>query len=148
MKWGEALSAGFQVIPNILIRDQNRLGLDALDVVILLNLTSHWWEQDNKPFVSPSLIGKRMNVSTLTVERPFEKLEDRQFIGRDPRGPMGGDGPYIRRYDLIAAGRNLEGSEPKRAHGASAPRERKRLIDFEPRRASRQRNCRPPGLKQ
>jgi predicted transcriptional regulator len=107
-KWGEALSAGFQVVPNILIRDQNRLGLDALDVVILLNLTSHWWEQDNKPFVSPSLIGKRMNVSTRTVERHLKKLEDRQFIGRDPRGPRGGDGPYIRRYDLMPLVRILK----------------------------------------
>jgi predicted transcriptional regulator len=100
-KWGEALSAGFQVVPNILIRDQNRLGLDALDVVILLNLTAHWWEQDNKPFISPALIGKRMNVTTRTVERHLRKLEDRQFIGRDPRGPKSGDGPYIRRYDLM-----------------------------------------------
>src|SRR6266436_3610487 len=81
-KWGEALDAGFQVIPNVLIRAQSRLGLDALDVVVLLNLTAHWWTKEARPFISAAHIAKRMNVSTRTVERHLKKLEGRDFIKR------------------------------------------------------------------
>lgn len=99
-KWGEALDAGFQVVPNVLIWSQNGLGLDALDVVILLNLTAHWWTQEARPFISPARIAKRMKVTTRTVERHLKKLEERNFIGRDPRGMRNPDRPYIRHYDL------------------------------------------------
>jgi predicted transcriptional regulator len=100
-KWGEALGAGFQVVPNVMIQDQNRLGLDTIDIVILLNLMSHWWERDARPFVSPATIAKRMRVTTRTVERHLKKLENRKIIGREPRGPRNTDGPYFRSYDLI-----------------------------------------------
>ena len=99
-KWGDAIKAGFQVVPNVLVRHQSRLGLDAIDVVILLNLMAHWWGQEDKPFVSPAAIGKRMKVTTRTVERHLKKLENRNIIGRDPRGSRTGEGPYIRRYDM------------------------------------------------
>jgi DNA-binding MarR family transcriptional regulator len=95
------LGAGFQVVPNVLIRDQNRLGLDALDVVILLNLMAHWWQREDKPFVSPGVIAKRMSVTTRTIERHLKKLENRKIIGRDPRTSRTSDGPYIRSYDLL-----------------------------------------------
>lgn len=48
-KWGSALNAGFQVVPNVLLRAQSRLNLDAVDVVILLNLNLHWWQKDSLP---------------------------------------------------------------------------------------------------
>lgn len=98
-KWGEALAAGFQVVPNVLIRAQSRLGLEALDVVILLNLTAHWWTKEARPFISPARIAKRMNVTTRTVERHLKRLEEREFLKRSV-GTRTGDGPYIRHYDL------------------------------------------------
>jgi len=107
-KWGEALAAGFQVVPNVLIREQNRLGIDAIDIVILMNLLSHWWERDARPFISPAAIAKRMSVTTRTVERHLKKLENRKMLGRDPRGPRTSDGPYIRSYDLMPLVKVLE----------------------------------------
>jgi predicted transcriptional regulator len=100
-KWGDALGAGFQVVPNVLIQDQNRLGLGTIDIVILLNLMSHWWDREARPFVSPAVIAKRMRVTTRTVERHLKRLENRRIIGREPRGPKTRNGPYIRSYDLI-----------------------------------------------
>ena len=99
-KWGDAIKAGFQVVPNVLVRHQTRLGLDAIDVVVLLNLLAHWWEEQDRPFVSPATIGKRMKITTRTVERHLKKMENRNFLKRDPRGPKSDDSPYIRRYDL------------------------------------------------
>ena len=98
-KWGDALDAGFQVVPNVLIRAQSRLNLDTVDVVILLNLMAHWWTKDALPFISPARIAKRMNVTTRTVERHLKKLEGRNFIRRSVPNRTG-QGIYIRHYDL------------------------------------------------
>jgi predicted transcriptional regulator len=98
-KWGDALAAGFQVVPNVLVRAQSRLGLDAVDVVVLLNLTAHWWAKGERPFISPARIAKRMSVTTRTVERHLRKLEQRGFIRRYAPH-RGRDGVYIRHYDL------------------------------------------------
>jgi predicted transcriptional regulator len=87
------------VVPNVLFREQHRLGLDALDVVVLLNLTAHWWAKEAQPFISPAHIAKRMKVSTRTIERHLKKLEKRDLIKRSA-GARTGDGPYIRHYDL------------------------------------------------
>jgi hypothetical protein len=73
-KWGSALAGGFQVIPNVLVRAQAHLGLDAVDVVVLLNINLHWWRKGDLPFPRPAMIGKRMGVSKRTVERRIEKL--------------------------------------------------------------------------
>jgi hypothetical protein len=98
-KWGQALQAGFQVVPNVLIRAQNQLGLDPIDVVILLNLTAHWWEKKDRPYISPARIAKRMGVTTRTVERHLRELERKEFISRcTPRRTA--EGIYIRHYDL------------------------------------------------
>lgn len=83
-KWGQALDAGFQIIPNVLIRGQAKLGLDAMDIVILLNLNLHWWKPDDLPFPQPRVIARRMGVSTRTVERRLETLEERGLLERLP----------------------------------------------------------------
>ncbi|PWT98728.1 MAG: helix-turn-helix domain-containing protein [Terriglobia bacterium] len=106
-KWGAALDAGFQVVPNVLIRAQSRLGLDALDVVVLLNLTAHWWEKDVPPFISAARIAKRMNVTKRTVERHLKKLEEKEFIKRS-RTARPEDGPVARNYDLTPLVRVLK----------------------------------------
>jgi predicted transcriptional regulator len=98
-KWGTALDAGFQVVPNVLIRSQNQLNLDPIDLVVLLNLMAHWWEKGDVPFIAPSRIAKRMNVSTRTVERHLKELEKKGFLRRC-KPPRSDDGLYTRGYDL------------------------------------------------
>jgi hypothetical protein len=41
------MKAGWSAIPNIIIEKQRALGLDALDVNILLHLIQYWWTEDN-----------------------------------------------------------------------------------------------------
>jgi hypothetical protein len=36
--------------------------LDSIDVVILLNITLHWWEMSDLPHPRPSTIAKRMGI--------------------------------------------------------------------------------------
>src|SRR5438046_2315377 len=81
-KWGSALNAGFQVVPNVLVRAQTQLGLDAVDSMILLNLNLHWWQKDSLPYPPPSLIARRMGVSRRTIERRLFRLERAGWLKR------------------------------------------------------------------
>lgn len=108
-KWGRALDAGFQLIPNVLIRAQNQLGLDAVDVVVLLNLTLHWWGPDDWPYPRPTIIANRMGVSKRTVERRLEKLEKAGFVQRLPAPPVSKTGiPKVKRYRLTGLVERLQ----------------------------------------
>jgi hypothetical protein len=81
-KWGDARLAGFQAIPDALFIKQQALGLEPLDLVVLLNLTLFWWFRDQPPFPRSSIIAQRMGVSARTVQRVFRKLERLGYIRR------------------------------------------------------------------
>ena len=97
-KWGGAAKAGYQLVPNVLFRAQKKLGLDAVDVVILLNLSLHWWSPTNLPFPPPAAIANRMGLSRRTVERRIKNLEKKELIRRTPSQVEGV--PQRRRYEL------------------------------------------------
>ena len=49
-KWGEAGKGGFQLLPDILFKKQVELGLSPTDMLVLMNLTMHWWYAHQRPF--------------------------------------------------------------------------------------------------
>ncbi len=107
-KWGVAGRAGFQVVPNVLFRAQQYLELDSTDVVILLNLSLHWWAADNLPFPSTGIISQRMGVSRRTIERRLEVLERKGLIKRlKPSAPTEGK-PKVRKIELTGLVKKLE----------------------------------------
>jgi DnaD-like protein len=106
-KWGSALDAGFQVVPSVLIKAQSRLGLDAVDCMVLLNLNLHWWQKDNLPYPPPALIARRMGVSRRTVERRLFRLQKAGWVKRLPAVGMSGQ-PKVRKYDLSGMGERLQ----------------------------------------
>ena len=57
-KWGESARAGFQILPDVLFKNQDGLGLSAVDLVVLTNLTLHWWYSDRKPFPRSTTIAR------------------------------------------------------------------------------------------
>jgi hypothetical protein len=73
-RWGEAMVGGYQVVPNLVFLLQNRLRLSSHQLVILLNLSMHWWKKSDLPFVRPSTLAKRMGISRRTVERQLKGL--------------------------------------------------------------------------
>jgi DNA-binding transcriptional ArsR family regulator len=79
-----------------IVRAQAHLGLDAVDVVVLLNMNMHWWHKGDFPFPRPTIIAKRMGVSKRTVERRIEKLVKAGLLERLPLTKEGN----IRRYKL------------------------------------------------
>lgn len=81
-KWGAAGTAGFQAVPDMLLKYQQGLGLTATDMVVLLNVLMHWWYVDQKPFPRPTTIAKRMGVNVRTVQRSLYHMEELGLISR------------------------------------------------------------------
>lgn len=84
-KWGPAIDqglTGFQVVPDMLLRNQTNLGLSATDIVVLLNILMHWWTREKLPRPNLSSIARRMGVTRRTVERSVEKMEQLRLLER------------------------------------------------------------------
>jgi len=106
-KWGAALDAGFQIVPNVLIRAQSKLGLDPLDLAILLNITLHWWDTRDLPYPRTSMIANRVGVSVRTVERRLERMQNDHLLVRHPPERTK-DGLAVRRFDLSGLVQRLQ----------------------------------------
>jgi len=79
-RWGEAMLGGYQVVPNLIFLLQSKLRLSSHQVVILLNLSMHWWKKSDLPFVRPTTMAKRMGISRRTVERELKGLCDMGLV--------------------------------------------------------------------
>jgi predicted transcriptional regulator len=79
-KWGDALRAGFQVLPDALVRGQRLLGLSPTDVVVIANINQAWWFEDRLPYLQPQTIAKRMGVSERSVQRSLHRLRTKGYL--------------------------------------------------------------------
>jgi len=85
-KWTKTLmDAGYTVIPDVILDRQQALGLDPVDVNILLQLLTHWWKADNLPYPSKRSIAERIGKTEKTVQRHIARLERAGFIQRVAR---------------------------------------------------------------
>ena len=76
-KWSKPLwSAGWSGIPNIIIERQEALGLDPIDMNIILHLTQYWWRADNPPSPSVGTIAKALKLGVRTIQKHIKRLED------------------------------------------------------------------------
>ena len=85
-KWSKPLmKAGWTAFPNVILENQKALGLDALDVNILLHIAKYWWHKDNKPHPSKVTIAAAMDVEPRTVQRHIADMEKASLIRREER---------------------------------------------------------------
>ena len=105
-KWGEALDAGYQVLPDALIRGQHLLKLSATDLVVIANLNQAWWFADRLPYLTPGQIAARMGVSERTVQRSLSRLRARGFLQQ--RRQKLNDGTVRYTHDLSGLREALE----------------------------------------
>lgn len=99
-KWGDAVSTGpegFQIVPNVLLRNQDALRLSSTEMIVLLNILMHWWTPDDLPFPRTNAIAKRMGSSVRTVERSIQRLAELSLVER--LATTANDGPGQRRFD-------------------------------------------------
>lgn len=99
-KWTKKLmEAGWTAIPSVLVERQKALGLDAVDMNILLHLASYWWTADNKPHPSKKTIAVAMGLSPRTVQRRIAQMENDGLIKREQRR-VPGQGSRTNLYHL------------------------------------------------
>ena len=85
-KWGATLmQAGWTALPNVIIEHQAALGLDALDLNVILHLAHYWWTADNLPHPSVGRIARALGVSRRTIQKRIAALEAGGFIEREER---------------------------------------------------------------
>lgn len=123
-KWSKALmAAGWTAIPSVIIERQKALGLDALDMNILLHLSTYWWTPDNKPHPAKKTIAEAVGVEPRTVQRRIAGLEAAGLIKREERRIKGkGSKTNLYHFDglIIAAVPYAQEKLEERAERAEA----------------------------
>ncbi|MBD9560584.1 helix-turn-helix domain-containing protein [Ensifer sp. ENS03] len=105
-KWTPTLmKAGWSAIPNIIIEKQRALGLDALDINILLHLIQYWWLEENVPHPSVGTIAEALGVTPRTIQKRITAMQAAKLITREERRHSKfGSQTNLYRFDgLIAA---------------------------------------------
>lgn len=98
-RWGKVnADAGWTAIPTVLFQRQKALGLDPMDLNIVMHLIGPWWEADRFPFIGVDRIAAAMDVSKRTVQRRLTRLEKHGLIKRRPQ--FKGGRQLTNEYDL------------------------------------------------
>jgi predicted transcriptional regulator len=85
-KWSKPLmKAGWTALPSVIIEKQAALGLDALDMNIIVHLSHYWWTPDNLPRPSVETIAKALSVKPRTIQKRIKALHDAGFLEREER---------------------------------------------------------------
>jgi predicted transcriptional regulator len=79
------MDAGWTAFPSVIIENQAQLGLDFLDLNVILFLASKWWHADGKPFPAKKTMAKTMGVDARTIQKRIAALEKACLIRREER---------------------------------------------------------------
>lgn len=112
-RWGNNnidAGPGWTAIPNFLLERQQALGLDPVQLNILLVMLKHWWEKDNKPYPSKKRMAETVNRSPDTVRKHIKEMELRGLVKRNKRfkDSDDGGGQTTNEYDLSGLVNKLE----------------------------------------
>ena len=89
-KWGKDLvEAGWIFLPSTLVLKRDELGMDAVDLNILLVLLQYWWKADGLPFPTKQTIAGFVGIDPSNVRKRLAKLEAKGLVTRTVR-PKGG----------------------------------------------------------
>jgi DNA-binding MarR family transcriptional regulator len=85
-KWTKPLlAAGWSLIPSVILERQQALGLDPVDMNILLHIVRRWWYADKLPYPSKREIAECMGIDESTVRRHIKAMEADGLIRRIER---------------------------------------------------------------
>lgn len=119
-KWGDAARAGFQAVPDLLLKHQGRLGLNSGELVVLLNVLQHWWYAEQKPFPRPTTIARRMGSTVRTVQRALMNLEKKGALVKTQR--LEDDRPAFDPEPLVKKLSALAKTDPDYWHRVEKPK--------------------------
>lgn len=85
-KWSKPLmDAGWTALPSVIVENQRQLGLNPLDMNIILYLASKWWKAEGKPYPSKGTMAKAMDVHPRTIQKHIAAMEGAGYITREER---------------------------------------------------------------
>ena len=85
-KWGkENIKAGWTLVPNVLLVHQASLGLTAMDVNIILQISRYWWDAKTHPYPSKKTLADSIGVTPRTIQKRIADMEKAGFIERIER---------------------------------------------------------------
>lgn len=85
-KWGRrVINRGFSVVPSLLLKGQERLGISATELAILLHLLDFWWEERRRPYPTKDTIAARLQIGARQVQRHVAAMEKRGLVRRIER---------------------------------------------------------------
>jgi len=79
------MDLGWTAFPSLLLEKQPALGIDSLDLNILLQLIKHWWKKDDLPYPSKDTIAELVGVNPSTIRKRIKRMEDEGLISRISR---------------------------------------------------------------
>ena len=127
-KWGkEVIVLGFCIVPALLLRAQNRLGLNPTRLAVLMQLCDFWWERDRKPYPGKAVLAERLGLSPRQVQRHIADLETAGLIKRVERRAIH-CGKLTNIYDLGGLVARLKKLEPEFREVDEAVRTARRAV--------------------
>lgn len=111
-KWGGAVSSGrygYQLVPDVLLRQQQAVGINCTELAVLVNITMHWWESDREKWPHPRCdqIARRIGASPRTVQRCIGRMSKLGLMKLLP-AEQTDEGLRFRRIDLSGLVLRLE----------------------------------------
>jgi len=112
-KWGKAvMDLGFCVMPSLIFRAQQRLGLNPTQLAVLLQLADYWWQKERIPYPSKKTLSDRLGLSPRQIQRYIAELEQAGLVERIERRAAHG-GKQSNGYDLSGLVQRLKQLEPE-----------------------------------
>lgn len=112
-KWGKkVIDLGFCIVPSLLLRGQQRLGLNPTQLAVLMQLCDFWWDDARKPHPGVKRLAERLSLSERQVRRYIKELEQAGFVQRVERHAAHG-GKQTNIYDLSGLVKRLKELEPE-----------------------------------
>lgn len=126
--WGKAVYGhGYAGIPSLLIQAQRRLGINPMQMNIIVQLLDYWHEPSRKPFPTKRDLAKRMDVTEKTIQNNMRALEKAGIVQREQRKTAAGDwNSNIYHLDGLVA--KVQAMEPEFAAEKTRRRERKAAL--------------------
>ncbi|HHW79163.1 MAG TPA: helix-turn-helix domain-containing protein [Xanthomonadaceae bacterium] len=127
-KWGKAvIDLGFSIIPSLLLRAQQRLGLNPTQLAVLLQLADYWWDEARKPYPSKAALSERLGLSPRQIQRYIAELEQAGLVKREER-IAAHRGKLSNIYDLSGLVEKLKKLEPEFREVEEENRSRRRQV--------------------
>ena len=79
------MALGWTAFPSILLEKQPALGIDALDLNILLQLMKHWWKKDDLPYPGKDSLAELIGVDPSTIRKRIKRMQDEGLVQRISR---------------------------------------------------------------